>query len=302
VRRLALSLAVLVALAVGLVLLGMQEIGPIVITREGEQKIILRLGAPRDEATRPGVALRFPFLDEVRRFDARWLHLSSQPKEIQTQDRERIVVDNYVIWRIADPLLFYTSFPTGLSEAEAQIDREVRGNVREVIGQHTLPQVLHEARVAIMDDITRKSDEALRRVGVEVADVRLNRTELPAGTADNVYARMRAERERLARKYRAEGEEEARRIRAQADREARVIVAEARRDAEAQRGQGDAEPTRIYAEAYGADPGFYTFIRGLEAYRKTIGGDTTLVVAPDHEFFRLLGGGAAGDGAAPPAP
>jgi membrane protease subunit HflC len=298
VRRLALGLAVVLALAVTLLLLGTQEIGPVVITREGEQKIILRLGAPRDQATRPGIALRIPFLDEVRSFDARWLHLSSQPKEIQTQDRERIVVDNYVIWRITDPLLFYKSFPTGLPEAEAQIEREVRGNVREVIGQHTLPQVLHEARVPIMEDITRKSDEALRRVGVEVADVRLNRTELPAGTVDNVYARMRAERDRLARKYRAEGEEEARRIRAQADREARVIVAEARRDAEVQRGHGDAEATRIYAEAYSTDPAFYAFLRGLEAYRKTIGADTTLVVAPDHEFFRLLGGGS-GDGAAP---
>jgi membrane protease subunit HflC len=118
--------------------------------------------------------------------------------------------------------------------------------------------------------------------------VRINRTELPAPTEENVYARMRTERERLARKERAEGEQEGRTIRAQADRESQVIVAEAKRDAEVERGQGDAEATRIFAEAYSADPDFYSFVRGLEAYRKAIGPRTTLVLSPSSEFFRLL--------------
>ncbi len=291
-RRLLLLLLILVAIAAGLVVLGGQGIGPVVITREDEQKILLLLGSPRDQPTQPGVSLRIPLLEDVRTFDRRWLHLSSEPKEIQTQDRERIVVDNYVIWRIEDPLLFYKSFPTGVAEAEAQIDREVRANVREVIGQRTLPQVLRDARVEIMDEITGKSDEELERVGIRINDVRINRTELPSGTVENVYARMRAERNRLARKNRAEGEQEARTIRVSAEREARVIVAEARSDAEAQRGVGEAEALRIYADSYSADPEFYTFLRSLEAYEKTLGKDTTMVLSPNSEFFRVFERGA----------
>jgi len=123
--------------------------------------------------------------------------------------------------------------------------------------------------------------------------VRINRTELPDDTLANVYARMRTERQRLARKYRAEGDEEGRRLRAEADRDAQVIVAEAQRDADILRGEGDAEAARIYAEAYSADEEFYDFVRSLEAYRKTIGSNTTLVLPPDSEFFRLFGSSSA---------
>jgi membrane protease subunit HflC len=163
--------------------------------------------------------------------------------------------------------------------------------VRAVIGRRTFAEVLREARAEIMEEITRLSDEALRRVGIEVNDVRISRTELPGSTLKNVYARMRAERERQARKYRAEGEEEARRIRAEADRRSRVIVAEAREKAQGERGRGDADAVRITAEAFSLDPGFYAFQRTLEAYRKTLGEHTTVVLPPDHEFFRLFGTG-----------
>ncbi|GAG13640.1 unnamed protein product, partial [marine sediment metagenome] len=137
-----------------------------------------------------------------------------------------------------------------------------------------------------------KSAGAVKGFGIELNDVRINRTELPRGAEENVFARMRAERDRLARKYRAEGEEQARRIRAEADREARVIVAEARGQGEIERGKGDAEAARIYAEAYSRDAEFYAFLRGLEAYRKTLGAGTTMVLSPDHEFFRLLSRGS----------
>jgi modulator of FtsH protease HflC len=294
----------LVGLALGAVLLvlGEQGIGPVVITREDEQKVVLLLGNPRDAHTAPGLSLRWPLLEEVRTFDRRWLHLSSEPKEIQTLDRERILVDNYVIWRIADPLLFLKSFPTGLVEAEAQIDREVRASVREVIGRTTLADVLGDMRVEIMQEMVSRSDRSLRRFGIEINDIRINRTELPRGAEENVFARMRAERERQARKHRAEGDEEARNIRAEADREARVIVAEARRQAEIERGSGDAEAARIYAEAYSRDSEFYGFVRSLEAYRKTIGEGTTMVLSPDHAFFRILqAGGVEAAGAEPAA-
>jgi len=290
--RLVLALLVLLVLAIALSIAGM---GPLIVTREGQFKIALFLGDPTAVITRPGIDLTVPFV-ETRSFDARWQHLGSEQKEIPTSDQERIIIDSYVVWRISDPLLFYKKFPTGMAEAETQINQQVRGKLREVIGQRTLAELLKDARGEIMGELTTKSAEAVEGFGIELNDVRINRTELPRRTEENVFARMRAERDRLARKYRAEGEEQARRIRAQADREARVVVAEARGQAEIERGKGDAETARIYAEAYSTDPEFYAFTRGLEAYRKTIGEGTTMVLPPDHEFFRLLSRGSE-DGA-----
>lgn len=281
---------ILLLIAIGLASAASFVVGaPIIINREDQLKLALLLGNPQAVVTEPG--LSFALANEVRTFDSRWQPLSSEPKEIQTSDRERIVIDNYVIWRIEEPLRFYQSFPSGQIEAETQIDQIVKGNVREVIGQRTLPQVLKDQRVEIMDEITTKSRESVARFGIGIQDVRIKRTELPTGTEENIFARMRAERDRLARKHRAEGEEQARRIRAEADREALVTVAEARGQASRERGTGDAEAARIYAEAYQADAEFYEFQRSLEAYRKTIGEGTTMVLAPDHEFFKLLGSG-----------
>ncbi len=195
-----------------------------------------------------------------------------------------------MLWRIEDAIAFRRSFPRGVDKAEAQIDRAVRNDVREVIGRYTLSDVLKDRRVEIMGKITETTRATLAQYGIDVVDVRINRTELPEGTEQNVYARMKTGRERLARKHRAEGNEQARRIRAEADREARVIVSNAKRDAEIARGAGDAGATRIYAEAHEQAPEFYAFLRSLEAYRKTIGEGTTLVFSPDAEFFQFLQG------------
>jgi membrane protease subunit HflC len=284
-------LVVLGAVLVALVKAGEYGVGPVVVTREDEQKLILTLGNPRKQATRPGLTLRIPLIQDVRTFDRRWLHLNSEPRLVQTEDRERILVDNYAIWRISDPLQFYKSFPTGIEKAELQIDREVGASLRKVVGQHSIPEVLTEQREEIMRQVSDESAKALSRFGIEVRDVRMNRTELPPGAEENVYARMRAERERLARKHRAEGEEQARTIRAEADRQSRVIVAEANEKSERLRGQGDAQAARVYADAYSRDPAFYAFTRSLEAYRKTLVEGTTVVLPPEQGFFRTLATG-----------
>lgn len=303
-RRILFLLLVALAGAALLVWAGNLGIGPILITREGEQKIVLFLSRPISVRDEPGLSLRppIPILTEVLTFDRRLLYLNTAPHNVPTRDQERIVVDNYVLWRITDVLRFYESFPSGRSQAEARINDVVSADLREVIGQHTLTEVLTDARVELMQRITQQADAALEDAGITIYDVRINRTELPSRTVENVFARMRAERDRLARKYRAEGEEEARRIRAHADREALVIVAEAKRDAEIVRGAGDAEAAGIYAQAYSADSEFYTFVRSLAAYRKTIGTGTTMVVPTDHEFFRALQAPPANGDAAPSVP
>jgi membrane protease subunit HflC len=289
VRRLFTWLLVLALVFVGLVAAGNLGFGPLVITREDEQKLVLLFGEVRG-VTEPGLSLRLPFFHDIQTYDARWLYLNTEPLPIQTRDGEELNVDNYVIWRISDPIEFRRKFPARMTQARDRIDKTVRDYVREVIGRHTLIEVLDDQRDEIMREITGNSRSDLDSDGIEVADVRINRTELPAGAESSVYERMKAERGRLARKNRAEGEERARRIRAEADREARVIVANANRDASITRGEGEAEASRIYAEAYGQAPEFYAFLRSLEAYRKTVGDKTTLVLSPDSEFFRYLQG------------
>ncbi len=288
-RRLLVIVLVVFAAAVGLVAAGGVGWGPVVITREDEQKIILRLNEAR-RVTEPGISRRLPVIERAARYSRRWLYLNTEADTIQTRDGEQLTVDNYVIWRIVDAIEFSRSFPgaMGMLEAQKRLDRAVRDDVREVIGRHTLTEVLNEKREPVMRSITAKTSSTVAEYGIEVADVRINRTELPKQTEGSVFARMVTERERLAKKNRAEGEEKARVIRAEADREARVIVAEARRDAEIVRGHGDAEATRIYAEAYSPDPAFYAFMRRLEAYEKTIGEHTTLVLSPKSEFFRFF--------------
>jgi membrane protease subunit HflC len=252
--RLLVIAGVLIGLWAGLVAAGNVGLGPLVITREGEQKLILLLGDVR-KVTEPGWALRLPLLEDVEKYDRRLLFLDSEPLPIQTRDEERIVIDNYAVWRIDDPVAFRRSFPAGMAQAQSRIDRAVRNDVREVIGRQTLADVLKDERVAIMREITEQTQATLSQ----------------------------------------EGDEKARRIRAEAEREARVIVAEAHRDAEIVRGEGDAAATQIYGEAYGEAPEFYAFVRTLEAYRKTLGSDTTLVTSPRSDFFRFLD---AADGAA----
>jgi membrane protease subunit HflC len=289
-RRLLTVVLIILGVCVAFTVLGRHDWGPVVITREGEQKIVLFLDEPRRTLT-PGPNLRIPLLESVESYSSRWLHADTEELRVDTTDGEQLNVDSYVIWRIQDPVEFFRAYRGNQRNAEERIDRIVRDRVRKVIGRHTLFDVLKDRRQEITQDITEECRSELAQGGIEVRDVRINRTDLPEGTEGSVYSRMRTERERLAKKSRAEGDERARTIRAEADREARVIVANARRDAEITRGQGDAEAARIYAEAYGAEPEFYAFMRSLEAYRTTIDENTTLIISPDSEFFKYLDGG-----------
>lgn len=264
--------------------------GPLVINRTDEYRLVLRLGKPVAELTEAGLAgmygPRIPFIDEVLVFDKKIQYLNAAATEIEIAGNERLIVDYFVLWQIASPLEFRRSFPLGSVEAEKRIQRTVGSLVGDAVGNLTMAELL--ARAEILDSLDERATEELEANGIRIVDVRINRTELPLRAESATFEQMREQRRAISRKKRAVGAREAREIRARANREAREMVAQANADSEVRRGEGDAEAARIYAEAYSKDPNFYTFVRSLEAYRKTIGQKTTLIVSPDHEFFQFL--------------
>lgn len=255
---------------------------------EWQQALLIQLGKPVDRDVRtPGLYFKVPFIQDVVYFDKRLLDYDAQSREVLTVDKQQIVIDNYSRWRIVDPLKFYQTVRDERG-AQSRLDDILYSNLRENLGRHTLQDIVSERRVALMSEVARRSDEKMREFGIEVLDVRVKRADLPEKNQENVFNRMRTERERQARKFRAEGEEEARKLRSEADKQMAIIRAEARREAEILRGQGDAEAVSIFADAYNRDPELFRFVRTLEAYRKTIDDKTTLILSPDSEFFRLL--------------
>ena len=264
--------------------------GPLVINRADEYRLVLRLGKPVAELTKAGLAgmyfPRIPLLDEVQVLDKKLQYLNAAATEIEIDGNERLIVDYYVLWQIDAPLEFRRSFPKGVAEAKKRIQRTVGSLVGDAVGNLTMAELL--ARAAILDSLDERATEELESNGIRVVDVRINRTELPVRTESATFEQMREQRRAISRQRRAIGAREAREIRATANREAREMVAQANADSEVRRGEGDAEAARIYSNAYSKDPDFYAFVRSLEAYRKTLGEKTTMVVPPDHEFFKFL--------------
>ena len=251
------------------------------------QAVVVQLGDPVRTITEPGLYARVPFIQEVLYFDKRLLEYEASPKEILTKDKQQLVVDNYSRWRIDDPLQF---FRTVRNEAGAQsrLDDIVYSDVRETLGRHTLSDIVSGRRAALMEAVTVASDAKARSYGIRVIDVRIKRADLPEKNEQNVFNRMRTERERQAKRFRAEGDEEARKVRSDADKQVRILTADARQKSDIARGEGDALAVKIFADAYGRDPEFYDFVRAMDAYRRTIDADTTLILSTDSDFFRWL--------------
>ena len=250
------------------------------------QAVVVRLGDPVRTVREPGLYVKLPFVQEVLYFDRRILDYDAQPRELLTVDKQQLVVDNYARFRIIDPLQYYRTVRNEAG-AQSRLDDILYSNVRETLGRHTLREIVSEKRTELLQQVTKRSDENARGYGIEVIDVRVKRVDLPEKNEQNVFSRMRTERERLAKKFRAEGEEEARKITSEAEKDVLILMAEARRQADILRGEGDALAVKIFADAYGRDPGFYEFVRTLEAYRKTLGEGTTLILSPSSQFFRL---------------
>ena len=284
------ALIVVGAFLVGLLWLAQIDQGPLVINRADEYRLVTQLGRPVAELTEAGFEgmywRRIPLLDKVEVFDKRIQYLNAAATEIEIAGNERLIVDYYVLWQISSPLEFRRSFPKGSDEAQKRIQRTIGALVGDAVGTLTMAELL--ARAEALETLDERATEELASNGVRIVDVRINRTELPLRSESATFEQMREQRRAISRQKRAIGAREAREIRAKAEREAREMVAKARGESEVVRGEGDAEAARIYAEAYSKDPEFYSFVRSLEAYRKTLGDKTTIVVAPDHEFFRYL--------------
>lgn len=262
------------------------------VVNQAEQALVLRFGAHRATVKEPGLHVKVPFIEEVVRYDLRLLALDPPAEQIILGDQKRIEVDTYTRYRIADPLKFYQALRNEL-QARDQLSKIVSSAMRRVMGTVMLPNLLSDERTRIMEEIQKEVGERAAGYGIVVADVRIRRADLPDETSQAIYDRMKSERERQAKEARAQGYEWGQQIRARADRERTVILAEAQRQANVLRSQGDAESSRIYNDAYGRDARFYDFYRSLESYRKALGEDTTMVLSPDSEFFRIFNSGSA---------
>jgi membrane protease subunit HflC len=252
-----------------------------------QQSIVIELGKPIEGVRGPGLHFKRPFIQQVEYFENRILLYDASPTEILTKDKKNLVVDNYTKWRIIDPLKF---FKTVRNEAGAQsrLDDIVYAQLRVELGQHDLSDIVSTTRNEIMAIVTEKSREHAKEYGIDVIDVRIKRADLPAQNEKHVFGRMKAERERQAKQYRSEGTEESQKITAKADMERSIIIATAQKEAEQIKGAGDAKAIKIYADAYGKDMEFFEFVRSLEAYKKTLKTDSTLVLRPDSKFLKHI--------------
>ncbi|MBF0530957.1 MAG: protease modulator HflC, partial [Deltaproteobacteria bacterium] len=226
-------------------------------------------------------------IQEVIYFENRVLDYDAAPAEILTADKKNLVVDNFAKWRIVDPLKFYQTV-RNVGGALARLDDIIYAELRVELGRHNMADIIAKVRDKIMQTVTERADNVTKDYGIHILDVRIKRADLPQENERAVFGRMRAERERQAKKYRSEGQEAALKLRATADRDKTVILAEAYRRAQELRGEGDAEATRIYAEAYSKDKEFFSFVRSLESYQKAFDDKTTMVLSPQDEFFRYF--------------
>lgn len=276
------------ALSLLLPVIALVGFSSIFIVDETEQVVILQLGKPVKTVTKPGLNFKLPFpFQEKITFDDRLLEYDSPPEEILSKDKKSLIVDNYVRWKIVDPLQFLKTVQA-IPTAKSRMDDIVYSELRRELGTHDMVEIITENREEIMDVITRESNSATLDYGISVVDVRIRRVDLPAENEASIYARMEAERKRQANKFRSEGEEEAQKIRAATDRDKTIILADAYKEAEKIRGEGDAKAVQVYARSYSSDPKFYEFVRTLDTYKKVVDDKTTLVLPSDSKLFKLL--------------
>jgi membrane protease subunit HflC len=254
---------------------------------ETQQAIVLQFGAVKRIDQTAGLKFKLPLIQDVVIYEKRLLDLAPPEEEVILADQRRLVVDAFVVYRIADPLKFYQAVRTN-EGAELRLTSSANATLRDVLGGTTVATMLSKEREDVMQAIRQKVNEAAAPLGIVVADVRISRANFPESISQSIYIQMKAERRREAAQFRAEGFEQAQEIKAKADREKTVILADAKRQSDILHGEGDAQATAIYADAFGRDPDFYAFYRSLEAYKNSLSTDTQFVLTPGSDFLRYL--------------
>src|SRR5918993_430289 len=255
-----------------------------------QNAIVFQLGEVKEVVQRSGLHFKWPLLQNVRLFDMRILTFDdAEPLRFLTQGNRPVLVDSFVKWRIADVRQYYVSVQGDELRAATRIKQTVAGVLRDEFGARTVHDVVSGERNRVMSGVREKVDQDLKRIGVEIVDVRLKRVDLPQDVSESVYRRMEAERKRIANELRSTGAAEAEKIRADADRQREVLLAEAYRDAQRIRGEGDAKSAAIYAAAFNQNPEFYSFYRSMEAYRSTFRGRKDLMlIETNSDFLRYF--------------
>lgn len=260
------------------------------IVMQTERAVLLQFGKVSVEDVPPGLHMKIPYVNQVRKFDGRLLTLDAPTQRFLTLEKKAVMVDAFAKWRIANANQYYTATSGIKQVADERLARRLESGLRDQFGKRTLHEVVSGQRDELMANITASLNTLARReLGIEVIDVRVKSIDLPREVNRSVFERMISERAREAREHRAKGKELAEGIRADADRQRRVLLAEAYREAEETRGEGDAKATAIYASAFGQDSEFYGFYRSLQAYRDSFASkEDVLVLTPDTEFFRYM--------------
>ena len=254
-----------------------------------QQALVLQFGEPKRTIQDPGLSIKIPFIQDTVYYEKRVLSLIPQDaEEVILADQKRLQVDAYARYKINNPLLFFQTVRNEMG-ARARLESIIDSSVRRVLGRETLASILTGERESINGSIRDEVNQSVQSLGIDIIDVRLRRADYPEATSQNIFNRMKSEREREAKEFRATGEEEAQKIRADAEKTRTVIIAEAKREAQEVRGEGDSNAISIYADSFGRDPEFFSFYRSMEAYRKSIGeSGTSMVLSPSSSFFKFF--------------
>ena len=261
----------------------------IFIVKEINQAIVLQFGDPKRIISKPGINFKIPFIQNVVFLDKRILNLDAPPEEVIASDQKRLIVDAFARFQIVDPLKFYISVGNE-RVARSRLSTIINSRIRSVLGTQRLQTLLSEDRTKQMALIQDGVNNEAEKFGIKIIDVRIKRADLPQANSDAIFARMQTERNREAKEFRAKGAEMAVTITSTADKEVTVILADAQKKSEIMKGEGDGQRNKIFADAFGQDPEFFAFYRAMQAYEKAlIGGETSLVLSPDSEFFKFFG-------------
>ena len=259
------------------------------VVKEINQAIVLQFGDPKKIITEPGLNFKIPFVQNVAFLDRRILSLDPPPEEVIASDQKRLIVDAFARFKIVDPLKFYISVGNE-RVARSRLATIINSRLRSVLGKQSLATLLSEDRTKQMALIQEGVNNEAGKFGIEIIDVRIKRADLPQANSEAIFRRMQTEREREAKEFRARGAEMAVTITSTADKEVTVILANAEKQSEIMKGEGDGMRNKIFADAFGQDPEFFKFYRAMQAYEKAlIGGETSLILSPDSEFFKYFG-------------